>query len=68
MENETYVDVAMHHALRLSISVFIKYLRYNVRADWLATMFISEDRDMGCTKTLKIFYKSNIKRSLMSQI
>ena len=26
---------------------FIKYLRYNARADWLATMFISEDRDVA---------------------
>ena len=40
--------------------MFIKYLRYNACADWLATMFISDDRDIARTKTSKIFYKSKI--------
>ena len=44
-----------------ALSGFMKYLRYNARADWLATMFISEGRDMARTETLEIFYKSNIK-------
>lgn len=39
---------------------------FNTCADLLATMFISEDRDIARTKKMKIFYKSNIKQLLMS--
>ena len=41
-------------------------MRYKAHADWLATMFISEDRDIAHTKAWEIYYKSNIKRSFMS--
>ena len=55
--------------LRVSLSWIIKYLKYNARPDWLATMFISENKDTDSLKKLlkkKHFIKlSNIKRSLV---
>jgi len=37
-------------------------LRYYARSDWLATMSISEDRDMVGRKHPKIFYKSRLEK------